>query len=57
VGGEATLHNAYLLLQSFVESSGRQPAGPPREIYLTDPAEEPDETKWRTEVQWPLLDE
>jgi effector-binding domain-containing protein len=28
--------------------------GDPYEVYITDPASEPDETKWVTELYWPV---
>lgn len=48
------LGNAFRVLQAWIETFGRQAAGPPRVIYLTDPAAELDTGSWRTEIVWPL---
>jgi len=53
-GGYRDLSEAYLFLQAWIEASGRTPAGPPRELYHTDPIAELDVKNWRTEIQWPL---
>ena len=41
-------------LMQWVESQGLQPAGAPWECYFTDPKEEPDQSKWRTDVFVPV---
>jgi len=53
-GEYAQLNEAYLFLQAWIEANGRAAAGPPREVYLTDPVAETNVKKWRTEIQWPL---
>jgi effector-binding domain-containing protein len=45
---------AYEALQAWVAAEKRQIAGPPREIYLTDPQQVPDPADYLTEVQWPI---
>jgi effector-binding domain-containing protein len=35
-------------------AQGRRPASTMWEVYLTDPEEEPDPARWRTEVYWPV---
>lgn len=41
-----TLETAYRLLEDWMDLHGKQPAGPPWEIY----------TRWGTEVYWPIED-
>jgi effector-binding domain-containing protein len=45
--------SAYASVSRWMQENHRQPTGPPREIYLTDPAERrPDEAL--TEIQFPI---
>lgn len=46
---------AYDAIFRWIGEHGRQPAGPFWEVYFTDPLEEPDPAKWRTDVFVPLL--
>lgn len=48
---------AYEAVQSWCAEHGREIAGPPWEVYLSDPQEEPDPAKWRTDVCFPLRPE
>ena len=41
-------------LMGWIESEGLQPAGVPWESYFTDPGEEPDQSKWRTDIFFPV---
>lgn len=41
-----TLEAAYRLLEDWMDLNGKQPAGPPWEVY----------TRWGTEVYWPIED-
>jgi AraC family transcriptional regulator len=58
----ATLHkgpydrigDAYEALQAWMDDQGRQIAGPPREVYLTDPGQVSDPAEYLTEIQWPV---
>jgi effector-binding domain-containing protein len=43
---------AYEALTSWVSSHG-EPSGEPWEVYLSDPASEPDPATWRTEIFQP----
>lgn len=43
-----TLHLAHALLDEWFEQTGRQPAAPRLESYLSGPGEEPDPARWRT---------
>jgi len=53
VGLYRAVSQAYTALQKWMTDNGRRPAGPPREIYLNDPAEVP-EAELLTEVDWPI---
>ena len=37
-----------------MESEGLEGAGAPWEVYVTDPGAEPDQSKWRTEIFFPV---
>ena len=45
---------AYRALGEWVQEHGHEMAGPPREIYLTDPNAVPDPGANRTEIVWPI---
>lgn len=45
---------AYHTLIGWIQEHGHEIAGPPREIYLTDPQETPDPTDFVTEIQFPI---
>jgi effector-binding domain-containing protein len=53
-GPYSTIAAAYQALDDWMKASGRQPAGPPREVYLTEPGTVP-ESETLTEVQWPVF--
>lgn len=53
-GAYESLHETYAALESWIADQKRQIAGAPWEVYVTDPAEHPKESDWRTEVYWPL---
>lgn len=44
---------AYDAIEAWIFDRGGQPEGPAWEIYYTDPNEEPDPGKWRTEIVQP----
>lgn len=50
-----TIGAAYEAIGRWLAENKRQPAGPPWEVYLTDPVATPDPAQWRTEVIQPLL--
>lgn len=54
VGPYDTLAETYERLQAWIAEHGHQPASVMWEVYLTDPQQEPDPSKWRTEVYWPI---
>jgi effector-binding domain-containing protein len=63
-GGEvaATIHtgpyedlpHAYRALEAWVAQRGKRPAGAPWEVYWTDPAQETDPHRWKTEIILPI---
>jgi AraC family transcriptional regulator len=53
-GTYETLPDAYAALETWMESEGVPPSGPPWESYITDPGEHPDPKDWKTEVSWPV---
>jgi len=48
------LEDAHKTLHQWIGENDRECVGNPWEIYLTDPGEEPDSSKWVTEVYYPL---
>jgi effector-binding domain-containing protein len=54
IGPYDSLHVAYSQMQAWIVAQGRRPASTMWEVYLTDPEEEPDPARWRTEVYWPV---
>jgi effector-binding domain-containing protein len=52
-GPYETMGAAYGAVYSWIEEQKRKPAGPPRDIYLTDPEKAPPE-EYLTEIQWPV---
>ncbi|MCC6237228.1 MAG: GyrI-like domain-containing protein [Dehalococcoidia bacterium] len=45
---------AYESVQRWCQDHGRVASGAPWESYFTDPNEEPDSSKWRTDIHFPL---
>ena len=45
---------SYEAIQAWCHQRGHEIAGPPWESYFTDPNEEPDPAKWRTDIHFPL---
>lgn len=41
-------------IQNWIPENGYEYAAPPYEIFWTDPGSEPDSSKWRTEIVWPI---
>lgn len=48
------ISSVYEAVGAWCQEQGRTIAGPPWESYLTDPNEEPDPAKWRTDIHFPL---
>lgn len=53
-GSYDRLTEAYAAVQQWIEAEGLAANGAPWESYVTDPAEYPDPTDWRTEIFWPV---
>jgi effector-binding domain-containing protein len=53
IGPYDTIGNAHDALDAFIHERGDH-GGSPREVYWTGPGDEPDASKWRTEVVYPL---
>ncbi len=54
VGPYDQMEAAYGALAAWVAHHGGRPFGDPWEIYLSDPAQEPDPEQWRTEIVMPF---
>lgn len=54
IGPFETVGETYNALTNWLADHGQTSAGPPWECYWTSPAEEPDPSKWRTEVFQPV---
>lgn len=54
VGPYDEMEPAYQALADWVAARGGAPAGDPWEVYLTDPEQEPDPQRWRTEIVMPV---
>ncbi len=48
------LGDAWNMFYQWVQSNGYYPAGPAREIYLVGPEQQPDPTKYQTQLLWPV---
>lgn len=55
MGPYDTLNEAHAAIQTWMTQNDETSGGAPWESYLTDPGEEPDPTKWMTEVTHPLV--
>jgi DNA-binding transcriptional MerR regulator len=55
-GPHTDIDRAYGALATYVTEHAVAVDGPIREYYLIDRADTPDETKWRTEIGWPIFD-
>jgi len=53
-GPHAGLQETWAALWAEVARLGLQPDGPPWERYVTDPEDEPDTSRWVTEVYVPV---
>lgn len=54
VGPYDEMEAAYGALAEWVSSRGGEANGDPWEVYLSDPAQEPDPRRWRTEIVMPF---
>ena len=48
------LTETYAAIERWMDAQGLQPGGAPWESYVTDPADHPDPSTWRTLVYWPI---
>jgi effector-binding domain-containing protein len=53
-GAYSNTHGVYENMSAFITEKGKRPAGPPRELYLSDPMLEKDTAKWLTEIVFPV---
>ena len=54
MGPYDTLQDTYAAMERWMQEQGVRAAGSPWESYITDPAEHPDPTDWRTDIFWPI---
>jgi len=54
IGPYDTLGESHDVLLAQVANDGKEPCGPVREIYVTDPGQEPDASKWKTKLVLPI---
>lgn len=54
VGPYTTLGKTHEAIRRRLQEEGWEPSGAPWEVYVTDPGEEPDSNKWRTDVIYPI---
>jgi AraC family transcriptional regulator len=54
MGPYDTLQQTYVAIERWMQDQGVRPGGSPWESYITDPAEHPDPSNWRTDVFWPI---
>ena len=57
IGDFDKLEQSYRILEKWMKSEGYTPSKGPWEVYWTDPRQEPDKSKWRTEIIWPIADQ
>jgi AraC family transcriptional regulator len=48
------LGDAHAAVEQYLAQHELTKAGPPREVYLTDPGEVPDPRQWKTQIVWPI---
>ena len=48
------LGETWAALTAWMKSEGHAPGGAPWEVYVTDPGAEPDQSKWRTDIFFPV---
>ena len=54
MGPYNNLPQTWSALTRWMEAQGLEPAGAPWEVYVTDPGAEPDQSKWRTDIFFPV---
>lgn len=53
-GAYGNTQGVYENMSAFITEKGKYPAGPTRELYLSDPVLEKDTAKWLTEIVFPV---
>jgi AraC family transcriptional regulator len=53
-GPYEALNQSYVAIETWMEEEGVSPTGANWEQYVTDPGEEPDSSKWQTDIYWPI---
>ena len=56
MGPYDNLGETWTALVQWIESNDLQPAHAPWEVYVTDPGTEPDQSRWRTDIFFPVRD-
>jgi effector-binding domain-containing protein len=54
IGPYDTIGDAHGFLDGWVHGQGLDHGDAPWEVYWTDPSDEPDSSRWRTEVGYPI---
>ncbi len=54
LGPYEDLEASYIQIQTMMDKEGLISRGAHWEQYVTDPGEEPDPTKWQTDIYWPV---
>lgn len=54
LGPYEELRESYIAVQTWLETQGLTPRSAHWEQYVTDPGEEPDPSKWQTDIYWPV---
>ena len=54
LGSYTNLEFTHSFLQNWIQNNGFNLTGSPMEHYLTDPEQEPDESKWITAIYYPI---
>ncbi len=49
-----TVKTTYGALQKYISENNLEVTGSPWEVYITDPMQEPDQSKWETRVYFPI---
>lgn len=54
MGEYSTTHLSWEILESYLKDNNLEKNGAPYEVYVTDPQNVPDPSKWITELYWPI---
>lgn len=53
-GPYETSEHTWNALEAYIKDKGKEIVGSPWEVYITDPTTEPDQSKWETQVFFPV---